>query len=215
MDIEEEKVLKEEIEHLKKELENEAVTKANGESFQSSREGPASLSELISCRERDLELLIRELDDKVCFVKRATDRLGSGAGRVSGFLERSPSQSGFGERPLSQFGFRERPPSQSGFRERLPSQSGFLERPPSQSGFLERPGSRTGRVPGFPVRRPSQSGIYEDSRNMEFMDRPRSRGTAGDVWARPEDGRNTFPGGRERGFLNNRDLDRPHSRERW
>ncbi|KAK8529365.1 hypothetical protein V6N12_060147 [Hibiscus sabdariffa] len=48
----------------------------------------------------------------------------------------------------------------------------------------------------------------------EFMDRPRSRGSV-DAWTRPADDRRGFQGGRDRGFLGNRDLDRPRSRERW
>lgn len=72
---------------------------------------------------------------------------------------------------------------------------------------VERPGSAAGRVAVFPERPPSQSGSVEDFRNTEFMERPRSRGT-GDLWTRPVDDRRAFQGGRERGFLGHRDMDR-------
>lgn len=119
----------------------------NGESLEEgSGAQKSSLHEMILSREKDLELLIRELDDKVRFGKKAaTERPGSGAGRIISFPDQRP---------------------------------------------------------------PSQSGRSEDSRNMEFVDRPRSRGTV-DAWARPVDDRRAFQGGRERGgFLGNRDLDR-------
>ncbi|XP_047322367.1 eukaryotic translation initiation factor 4B2 [Impatiens glandulifera] len=88
---------------------------------------------------------------------------------------------------------------------------------------VERPGSGAGRVSGIPERPPSQSGRYEESRNVAaaaFIDRPRSRGRGGgDAWTRQSDDRRSFRGGgggggRETGFLgNSRDMDR--SRERW
>ncbi|XP_043705886.1 eukaryotic translation initiation factor 4B2-like [Telopea speciosissima] len=149
LETDEEKMLKEEIEHLRRELEKEAAVNANGETLKSGGE-QSSLHELILSKEKDLELLIRELDSKVKFGQKA----------------------------------------------------------------LERPGSGAGRVAGFPERPPSQSGLWEDYRRMEFTERPRSRGT-GDVWSRPGDDRRAFQGGGERGFLGNRDIDRPKSRERW
>ncbi|XWS63740.1 hypothetical protein CRYUN_Cryun06bG0127600 [Craigia yunnanensis] len=83
---------------------------------------------------------------------------------------------------------------------------------------VERPGSGAGRIGSFPDRPPSQSGSIDSSRSVEFMDRPRSRGTA-DAWTRPGDDRRGFhggfQGGSDRGFLGNRDLDRSRSRERW
>ncbi|XP_059633662.1 eukaryotic translation initiation factor 4B2-like isoform X2 [Cornus florida] len=135
-----EKNLKEELNLLKKELEKESALNDKSES--------ASLYDLILSKEKELELLARELDEKVRFGQKVTERPGSGAGRVAGF-------------------------------------------PPS-----------------------SQSGTFEESRSMEFMERPRSGG-AGDMWSRQGDNRRSFQGGRERGFLGNRDMDRPRSRERW
>ena len=72
---------------------------------------------------------------------------------------------------------------------------------------VERPGSGAGRIGSFPDRPPSESGSIDGSRSVEFMDRPRSRGTA-DAWTRPGDDRRGFQGGRDKGFLGNRDMDR-------
>ncbi|XP_059657833.1 eukaryotic translation initiation factor 4B2-like [Cornus florida] len=141
-----EKNLREEIHHLKMELKKESKT----ESLQGSGEEQTSVHDVILRKERELELLIHELDDKVRFGPKATERPGSGAGRVA----------------------------------------------------------------AFPERPPSQSGRYEESRSREFMGRPRSRGT-GDAWTMHGNDRMSFQGGRERGFLGNRDIDRSRSRERW
>ncbi|KAJ0989473.1 hypothetical protein J5N97_007829 [Dioscorea zingiberensis] len=146
----EEKLLKEEISHLKKSLakENEGNLSA----------GPTHVSEelariqvQIAQRERDLELLIRELDDKVRFGQRATSvvvRPGSGAGRTLASFER----------PLSQ--------------------SGRLEESSSMD-FTNRPQSRGGNEDAWskPV---EESRQYHGSRGSSFygnrdMDRPRSR----------------------------------------
>ncbi|KAF5741106.1 eukaryotic translation initiation factor 4B family protein [Tripterygium wilfordii] len=147
-ETEEEKLLKEELDHLKKELEKESSVKASQESPQGDR---PSLQDTIIQKESELEILIRELDDKVRFGQKAIERPGSGAGRGASFAERPPSR----------------------------------------------------------------SGSVDDSRSVEFTDRPRSRGTGGDMWARHGDDRRSFQGGRERGFLGNREMDRPSSRERW
>ncbi|XP_039006844.1 eukaryotic translation initiation factor 4B2-like isoform X2 [Hibiscus syriacus] len=83
---------------------------------------------------------------------------------------------------------------------------------------VERPGSGAGRTGSFPDRPPLQSGSIDGSRSVEFMDRPRSRGTR-DAWTRPGDERRGFKGGfqggRDRGFQGNRDMDRSRSRDRW
>lgn len=97
-ETEEEKKLKEEIDHLKNELERESALKADGESLVESGGDQSSLSDIIHLRESELEALIRDLDDKVRFGQKAVDRPGSrpgsGAGRVAGFSDRPPSQSG-------------------------------------------------------------------------------------------------------------------------
>lgn len=142
-ETEAEKNLKEEIEHLKKELEKESSSHENHEPLEGPGEDKTNLRDQILIRQKDLELLTRELDDKVRFGQKAIERPGSGAGRVS----------------------------------------------------------------SFPERPPSQSGAFEEPRSVEYMDRPRSRGT-GDMWSRQGDDRRSFQGGRERGFLGNRDMDR-------
>ena len=58
-----------------------------------------------------------------------------------------------------------------------------------------------------PERPHFRSGSFGESRNVEFTERPRSRGT-GDAWPRQRDERRGFQGGRERGFLGSRDVDR-------
>ncbi|KAJ6890185.1 eukaryotic translation initiation factor 4B2-like [Populus alba x Populus x berolinensis] len=143
-ETEEEKLLKEQIEHLKTELEK--ATKVNQEPQQVSVDDLPSLREMINEKERELEILVRDLDDKVRFGPKAIDRPGSGAGRSPGFSERPPS-------------------------------------------------------------RPGSFGSFDESRSMEFMDRPRSRGKP-DIWTRPADERRSLQGGRERGFLGSRDFDR-------
>ncbi|XP_068657553.1 eukaryotic translation initiation factor 4B1 [Aristolochia californica] len=143
----EEKMLKEEINHLKKELAKESQANENGESIDKA----GSLHEELLRRERDLELLTRELDDKIRFGQRASERPGCGSGGVG---------------------------------------------------------------PGLPERPPSQSGRQEESRSMEFVDRPRSRRSA-DTWSRGDDRRGAAFQGRDRGLISNRDLDRSKSKDRW
>lgn len=133
--------MKEEIDNLKKELEKESPLTT--EPKEEAAEDQPSLQDRILQKERELEKLIRDLNDKVRFGQKAAERPGSGAGRGGGFLDRPPSQ----------------------------------------------------------------SGPFEESRSIEFTERPRSHGT-GDIWTRPADDRRAFQGGRERGFLGNRDLDR-------
>ena len=127
----------------------------NSESVQECSGTQPSLHDIVLQKERELELLIRNLDDKVRFGQKAIDRPGSGAGR---------------------------------------------------------PGSGAGRAGSFLERVPSHSGSFEDSRNVEFMDRPRSHGK-GDAWARPSDDRRGFQGSRERGFQGSREGGFQGSRE--
>ncbi|XP_031480040.1 eukaryotic translation initiation factor 4B1 [Nymphaea colorata] len=145
----EEKLLKGEINQLKEKLSKEPEVKLNGESDQDSSEQPV-LQDLVKKKEKELELLIQELDDKIRFGQRGGDRPGSGASRTSVV---------------------------------------HIDRPPSQSG------------------------LSEDSRSVEYSDRPRSRGGAPDVWSKADDRRGFL--GRERGFLGSRDADRFRSKERW
>lgn len=142
-ETEAEKILKEEIDHLKKELAKHSISNATRESHEGATE---DLHNIIKSKERDLELLILELDDKIRFGPRVIERPGSGAGRVSG-----PH---------------------------------------------------------------SWSGSFNESRNIEFMVRPRSHGTR-DMWSRQSNDKRAFQGGMERRFMGNRGMDRPRSRDRW
>ncbi|KAL2543302.1 eukaryotic translation initiation factor 4B1 [Abeliophyllum distichum] len=223
-ETEEEKSLKEEIEHLKKEL------------LEKSGEEQSGLQDLILKREKDLELLMRELDDKVRYSQKVFERPGSGAGKGAisserpsrpasyeeprtGFLERPPSRPGAYEDPRA--GYPERPHSRPGSSEQY--RPGFPERPSSRpgvyedsrAGFPERP-SRSGSYEesrtGFPERSPSLSGAYQEPRAVDYIERPRSRGTI-NSWTRPNDDRRASQGDGGRGFVGSRDIDR--SRPRW
>lgn len=133
----EEKLLKEEIDNLKKELEKESTINSNKESVDEAGGDQTSTHAILQQKEKELELLIRDLDDKVRFGQKAIERPGSSAGK--------------------------------------------------SSTFSDRPHSR--------------SGSFEDSRSVDFTDRPRSRGT-GDMWMHPSDDRRQFQGGsRERGWF--------------
>ncbi|XVE74935.1 hypothetical protein DITRI_Ditri12bG0058600 [Diplodiscus trichospermus] len=144
----EEKILKEQIDNLKKDLEKDSTPNSESAGNQ------PILRDILLHKERELEMLTRDLESKVRFGQKAVERPGSGAGRIGSFPDR----------PLS------------------------------------------------------QSGSIDGSSSMEFMDRPRSRGTA-DAWTRSGDDRRGFQGGfqggRDRGFLGNRDLGRSRSGERW
>ncbi|KAF3571194.1 hypothetical protein F2Q69_00060780 [Brassica cretica] len=91
---EEERLLKEEIEELRKKLEKGvAIAPESKETQQESSD--SDNHNLLREKEKDLELLIRELDDKVRFRPKAAERPGSGAGRTG---------SNYGERPHSRGG---------------------------------------------------------------------------------------------------------------
>ncbi|XP_071690968.1 eukaryotic translation initiation factor 4B2-like [Rutidosis leptorrhynchoides] len=184
-ETDEEKHLKEEIYNLKKEFEKQ------------SNENQTNIHDAIIEKETELEKLSRDLDDKLRFVQKSTERPGSGAGRVG---------PGYQERPGSGAG-RVGP----GYQERPGSGAGRLG-----SGYQERPGSGAGRMgPAYPERPPSQSGSFDGSRNFDFSDRPRSRG---DPWMRtgpPGDDKRGFGGGMDRGYMGNREPGRSNSKERW
>lgn len=100
-ELEEEKKLKEEIENLKK------------EALQSSGEDQTRLHHLINQKEKDLNVLVHDLDKIHISEKGSMERPGSGSGRVSSFPERPPSQQGgqgsFGERRSDEFVERPKP----------------------------------------------------------------------------------------------------------
>ncbi|CAH8252140.1 unnamed protein product [Arabidopsis lyrata] len=80
---------------------------------------------------------------------------------------------------------------------------------------VERPGSSASRAGSYSERPHSRAGSIDESRNVEPMERPRSRGT-GDNWPRPVDDRRNFQGSKERGFFSNRNFDRSSSsRDGW
>ena len=80
-------MLKEEIEELRKKLEKEAaIAPESKESQQESDSNHQNLPDLIREKEKNLDLLIRELDDKV--------RPGSSASRGGSYSERPHSRAG-------------------------------------------------------------------------------------------------------------------------
>ncbi|CAL9248586.1 unnamed protein product [Arabidopsis halleri] len=95
-ETEEEKMLKEEIEELRKKLEKESIAPEIKESDQEpgSNNNHNDLPEIIRGKEKDLEILTRELDDKVRFRQKPVERPGSGAGRTGTFSERTHSRAG-------------------------------------------------------------------------------------------------------------------------
>ncbi|XP_019095355.1 PREDICTED: eukaryotic translation initiation factor 4B2-like [Camelina sativa] len=93
-ETEEERMLKEEIEELRKKLEKEAaIAPESKESQPEAENNNHNLPDLIREKEKDLDLLIRELDDKVRFRPRAVERPGSSASRTS-YSERPHSRAG-------------------------------------------------------------------------------------------------------------------------
>ncbi|XP_075479636.1 eukaryotic translation initiation factor 4B1-like [Primulina tabacum] len=168
-ETEDEKNLKEEIELLANELQ------------QKSGKDQTSLNEIILQKQQELDLLVRQLDDKVRYSQKAFERHGSGAGRGTGFHDRPPSRPGA---PDAGAGFHDRPPSMREAHEE--HRTGYPQRPHSRSGLHEDPRvSFTDRAPpsagayedprvGFSERPPSRPGAYEDP-HSGFSDRPRSR----------------------------------------
>lgn len=162
-ETEEEKNLKEEIKLLKQEKSCDEQT---------------GMNDVILQKEQELELLVRQLDDKIRYSQKNFERPGSGAGRGSS-----------GERPNSRSGTYEdsRPPSRSGAYDD--------PRPPSRS---EDP--RFERRLG-PYEEPRGGSFSQES------ERPRSRGSV-NSWTRPSYDRRDTQGGGGRGFFASRDSDR-------
>ncbi|KAL9237229.1 hypothetical protein vseg_011807 [Gypsophila vaccaria] len=88
-ETEEEKALKEEIQILKKDFDKVSLDDAS----QGSGGEQTNLRALIDSKEKDLETLTRELDNKIRFGQKPVDRPGSGAGRPGSGADRPP-QSG-------------------------------------------------------------------------------------------------------------------------
>ncbi|WOL16109.1 hypothetical protein Cni_G24891 [Canna indica] len=110
----EEKVLKEEINSLKA-LTEGSERDIKGKFIKLSSEELSRLHEEIASKERDLELLVRELDDKVRFGQKASAnaRPGSGGGRSDTSSTRPPSRSGMSDGSRS-IEIIDRPQSSSG-----------------------------------------------------------------------------------------------------
>ncbi|XP_019164116.1 PREDICTED: eukaryotic translation initiation factor 4B2-like [Ipomoea nil] len=161
---EEEKKLKEEIESLKK------------EALQSSGEDQARLHHLINEKEKDLNVLVQDLD-KIHLSEKGMERPGSGSGRVSGFSERSPSQRG------GQGSFDERRTDDFVERPKLYGTQDALSRP-----FDDRRAFQAGRT--GEDRRAYQGGRHDDRRSFRggrerggfFSDRDMERSRSGNRW---------------------------------
>ncbi|CAN1137384.1 Eukaryotic translation initiation factor 4B1 [Linum perenne] len=156
-ETEEEKSLKQEISQLKEEYQKE---QENKESAEGSDGDQSSLKDIITQKEKELETLTRDFDDKVRF---SSPRPGSGAGRTSGFPDRPSSRSGSIDESRNAE-FKDRPRSRGGAQD-IWTRPGD-ERRTSFQGSRERPGDD----------RRSQQG----SRDRGFLgsrdfDRPRSR----------------------------------------
>ncbi|RYR64552.1 hypothetical protein Ahy_A03g010635 [Arachis hypogaea] len=92
-ETEEEKLLKEEIDCLRKEAEKESTMNSNKESSNETDAEQSSTQEILLQKERELEHLIRDLDDKVRFGQKAVERPGSSAGRSVVYSDRPHSRS--------------------------------------------------------------------------------------------------------------------------
>lgn len=104
------KALKEELDLLNRQLEKELEMNKNGESLRGPGADQSKISDLISQKEKELEMLIRDLDGKVKFKPKASERPGSGSGRAYGFSDRPPSRSGSTDESQS-MDYNGRPPS--------------------------------------------------------------------------------------------------------
>lgn len=87
-------MLKEEIEELRKKLEKESIAPEIKQEPGTNNNHNHDLPETLRGKEKDLEILTRELDDKVRFRQKPVERPGSGAGRTGSYSERTHSRSG-------------------------------------------------------------------------------------------------------------------------
>ncbi|KAJ8510562.1 hypothetical protein OPV22_000996 [Ensete ventricosum] len=110
----EEKMLKEKINYLKS-LARETEGDLNGKFKKLSAEELSKLHEEIARKEKDLELLVHQFDEKVQVGQRTTANIrpGSGSGRSDTSSTRPPSQSGMSEGSRS-IDFVDRPQSGGG-----------------------------------------------------------------------------------------------------
>ncbi|KAL6577922.1 hypothetical protein OROMI_010250 [Orobanche minor] len=193
-ETEEEKNLKEEIKHLKHELPKKPTEDQTG------------IHDIICQKQHDLELLVRQLDDRVHYSRKIFGRKDSGAITGTGFSERPPQPGSYDEH--SRAGSLDRPsmPGQYG-EPRRPSYPGSYEN--SRGGYPERPPPRHGAYEDLRSDRPrSMGGAYEDTKLSEYNERPRSRGAL-NSWSRQGDERSFFEG---RGFSGSREMGRCQGR---
>ncbi|XP_075482056.1 eukaryotic translation initiation factor 4B2-like [Primulina tabacum] len=148
---EEEKNLKDKIEQLTNELQQKLVKDQTG------------VSEIIFQKQQELDLLVRQLDDRVRYSQKGFERHGSGAGRGAGFHDRPPSRPGA---PDAGAGLHDRPPTMREAYEE--HRTGYPQRPHSRPGLYEDPRA------SYTDRAPPQAGTYEDPR-VEYSERPPSR----------------------------------------
>lgn len=134
----EERLLKQEISNLKA-FATASESHPNGKFTNLSPEELSRIYEEITMKEKDLELLVHQLDDTIRFGQKVAAN--------------------------------------------------------------SRPGSAGGKSDTSSTRPPSQSGMSEGSRSIEFVDRPQSSSGAGDAWGKPMDGRRGFHRGRDQGFF--------------
>lgn len=159
--------MKKEIEQLRK------------ETLQNAGEDQATIHDLINQKERELELLIRDLDDKVRFGEKATERPSSGSNRVTSFAERPPSRPGSVDEHRS---------------------GEFMDRPRSRgtgdawTGPVDDRRAFHGGRPGEDRRAIQGASPTEDRRAFQG--------------ARSNDDRRFFHGGRERRYFGNRNMER-------
>ncbi|KAK4759043.1 hypothetical protein SAY87_020344 [Trapa incisa] len=98
-ETDEEKAMKEEIERMKRELDRELEMKSNDQSAQGPDEDKSNLSDIISEKEGELEALTRDLDDKIRFRQRTSQRPGSGSSRHADSYDRPRSRLGLVDEP--------------------------------------------------------------------------------------------------------------------
>nr|GMD97128.1 eukaryotic translation initiation factor 4B2-like [Ipomoea batatas] len=167
-ETDEEKNLKKEIEQLKK------------EALEDAGEDQAATHDFINQKEKELELLIRDLDDKVRFGEKTTERPGSGSNRgVTSLAERPPSRPGSVDEHRS---------------------GEFMDRPRSRgagdawTGPVDDRRAFHGGRPGEDRRAIQGASPTEDRRGFQG--------------ARSNDDRRFFQGGRERRYFGNRNMER-------
>ncbi|CAH9077768.1 unnamed protein product [Cuscuta epithymum] len=184
-ETDEEKNLKKEIELLKKEARQNPGEDDKGRIIH---------DELINKKERELELLIRELDDKVRFGEKDSERPGSSSNRVT---DRPPSRPGsVDEHRSGEFMDVRRPRSRGTGGDALYGRVDDRRRSLQQQQGGGRPGDD---------RRGTAQGAFPTEDTRAFQGAARST----------DDRRFLQGGGRDRRFVGNRNMERSRSDDRW